>query len=791
LAFDFDHWSPFRALKQYTPIVLKLTFATSILIVALGLPAQAFQKSKPSSPVLDGASIYKSRCASCHGDKAQGGAGYQKPLVGVRSAAELASFIKQTMPPGPKRCPPAEAETVATFLYNNYYSLIAQEKNRPARVSIARLTVKQFRNAVADLVGVYHPVIPTDSQNGLRAEYYRSRFYNFKDKVLERVDPNVNFDFGSGAPTAGSYDPHFFSILWQGSIYAPDTGEYEFVVKSDHATRFFLNEDRLPLIDGLIKSGNQTEFRGSVFLLGGRSYPMRLDFVKANQGVDDTEKQKNKPAGPASVGLLWRRPKLALETIPQRFLYNKQSLRTFVAQTPFPPDDRSIGYERGNSVSKEWDDATTSAAFEAANFIASNLAYVTGIPDNDPMRSEKLVNYCRQFVERAFRSPLTSNVEQSYIKKQFDNASNLENAVKRVVVLTLKSPRFLYREIGTSKKDAYYVASQLSFSLWDSLPDPDLLKLAASGNLETKEQILAQAEKMANSPRAWTKLESFLMSWLKVDEVPDIVKGPKIAQDFDTNSATDLRTSFELFLENTAWSKESDFRDLMTSQKIYLNGRLAKLYGIPLPADAQFQSVALDSDKRSGILTQPYLLSKNSYLETSSPIHRGVIIVRSLLGRTLQPPPSAFAPTPPSLHPDWTTRERVSIQTKPDQCNTCHGIINPLGFTLEGFDAIGRWRTQENGKPIDTSGTYLSRSGKQARFANSLDLAQYIINSDEGQSAFTEKLFQHLVKQPVLAYGPRMLPELVQSFSENRYSIRRLMAKIAVSSAVGQPGATQ
>ena len=770
--------------------IWSLTGSSFAFTIALCLPASAQQK--PNRAVaIDGSTVFKQKCASCHGDKAQGGPGYQKPLVGTRTIAELSSFIKQSMPPGPKKCPPSEAEPVATFLYDTYYSAIAQEKNRPARVTLARLTVKQFRNAVADLIGGFHPIVPLDAKNGLRAEYYKSRGFNFKERVIERTDSSINFNFGSNGPTEGTYDPRFFSILWQGSVMAPDTGEYEFVVKSEHAIQFFFNGEAKPLIDGMTRSGNQTEYRSTIFLLGGRAYPIRLDFHKANQGVDDTEKQKAKPAGPASVALLWRRPKLAVEPIPNRFLFNRTIRPTYVCQTPFPPDDRSIGYERGSDVSKEWDEATTSAAIEAANFAASRLPTVAGVPDNDGQRADKLKAYCRQFVQRAFRCPIDSALERTFVAKQFENAHSLEGAVKRVILFTLKSPRFLYREIGTSKKDAFFAASQLSFSLWDSLPDPELMKAAESGALVTKEQITQQADRMIENPRSWSKLQSFLMAWMKVDEVPDIVKSSKTFPDFDTSTANDLRSSFEIFLESTAWSKSSDFKELMTSPTVYLNGRLAKLYGITLPIEAPFQSVPLDQDKRSGLITQPYILSKYAYLETSSPIHRGVIIVRSLLGRTLQPPPSAFAPTPPSLHPEWTTRERISNQTKPDACNSCHGMINPLGFTLEGFDAIGRWRKSESGKPIDTTGNYLARSGKLAKFANSAELARYIAESDEGQYAFVEKLFQHLVKQPVLAYGPRMLPNLAQSFADNRYSIRKLMAEIAVSSAISQQPANR
>ena len=116
------------------------------------------------------------------------------------------------------------------------------------------------------------------------------------------------------------------------------------------------------------------------------------------------------------------------------------------------------------------------------------------------------------------------------------------------------------------------------------------------------------------------------------------------------------------------------------------------------------------------MLTHPYLMATFAYTGTSSPIHRGVFLTRSVLGVTLRPPPEAFTPLRGDLHPKLTTRERVALQTKPASCQTCHGIINPLGFTLEHFDAVGRFRDKDNGKPIDATGTYQTRSGQTVKF---------------------------------------------------------------------------
>ena len=191
----------------------------------------------------------------------------------------------------------------------------------------------------------------------------------------------------------------------------------------------------------------------------------------------------------------------------------------------------------------------------------------------------------------------------------------------RVVLLVLKSPQFLYRELDGGS-DGYDVASRLSFGLWDSLPDAELLREAAAGRLATRERVTRQAERMLADPRAQAKVRDFLLLWLRVDQDRDLSKDPKQYPGFDTAAASDLRTSLELFLNQVVWSEKSDYRDLLLFDKVFLNGRLAKLYGVNLPPDAPFQPVALDSDRRAGVLTHPYLMASFAYMDSSSPIHR-------------------------------------------------------------------------------------------------------------------------------------------------------------------------
>ena len=289
---------------------------------------------------------------------------------------------------------------------------------------------------------------------------------------------------------------------------------------------------------------------------------------------------------------------------------------------------------------------------------------------------------------------------------------------------------------------------------------------------------------MLADAKAHTKLHEFLLQWLKLDQAPEIAKEAKRFPGFDAALVADLRTSLDLLLDDAVWNGDSDFRRLLLADDLYMNGRLAKFYGVDLPADAGFQKVKLNPEQRAGILTHPYLLSTFAYTSTSSPIHRGVFVARGILGVSLRPPPEAFTPLAESLHPNLTTRERVSLQTKPTSCQACHGILNPLGFTLEHFDAVGRYQDWDNGWPVDTVGSYQTRNGETVTLNGARDLAKFLADSEEVQTAFAEHLFQHLAKQPIAAYGPRQLTDLRKAFASQGCSIRKLLVEAVVLSAL-------
>jgi cytochrome c5 len=748
-------------------------------VLALALPTTA-----AAAGDRDGATIYKEKCASCHGPNGEGTPdGDPRPLAGDRSVKQLARLIARTMPEDDAgTCTGEDADRVAAFIYESFYSPTARERNRPARVELARLTVRQYRNAVADLVGSSRGPSSWGDERGLHAEYFKGRRYRGNERVIDRVDPELNFDFGEAGPEPEKFDPAQFSIRWEGSVLAQETGEHEFLLRTDQAARLWVNDLKRPLIDATVKSGNDTEYRGTLFLLAGRAYSVRLEFSKAKQGVDDSKKNKPKPVH-ASISLAWKPPGRAVEVIPGRQLSPSKNPEIFAPATAFPPDDRSVGYERGTAISKAWEAATTDGAVETADYVIDHLPELAGARPDDADRSSKLRDFARRFAERAFRRPLTAEEARVFVDRRFESADDPALALKKSLLLVLKSPRFLYRAdlVGKGPFDA---AARLSFALWDAPPDQALLDFAARGELSKPEQVRAQAERMLADPRARAKLRTFLHLWLRVDQVADLSKDRAKYPDFDDAAIADLRTSLDLFLDDVAWGWDPDFRRLLLAEEVYLNGRLAKLYGVDLPADAPFQRVRLEPGERAGVLTHPYILASFAYTASSSPIHRGVFLSRSVLGRVLRPPPEAVAPLAPDVHPSLTTRERVEVQTSPSACRTCHGMINPLGFALERFDAVGRLRAEERGKEVNATGGYQTRQGLQVTFEGARGLATFLAGSDETYDAFVEQLFHALVQQPAKAYGAETVPTLRKSFVAHGCDIRSLMVDIAATAAL-------
>jgi mono/diheme cytochrome c family protein len=764
---------------------------------------------------LAGAQIYQQQCASCHGSGGQGVAGkFEEPLYGSRSIESLQRLIERTMPEGePEACVGEDARQVAEYIYDEFYSPEARRRKglaRDARLALVRMTATQHRNAVADLLAHFTPapnVIPGNETSeatppgvlpGLRAEYFQSKGMNKADSLqIERVDRRIDFDFGEESPGEGITADQF-AIIWEGAVWPRATGHYEFRVRTENGARLYLNDDpaerirrlrddsaaagQVALIDDWVSSGERREKSARVFLLGGRPYPLRLEFFKYREAS-------------ALISLEWKPPNGAWSLLDHNHLTTAAVPRTFVLDTPFPADDRSRGYERGSSLSRAWQSATMNAAAATAAEVVHRLPLLAGFEGSDSGRDGILKDFVARFASVAFRRPLTGGEEQLFRETLFTAAANPEAAVRRAIMLVLMSPSFLYPDL-TPEDEApaqHTVASRLSFALWDSIPDKALLEAAGQGRLATMEQIESEARRMISDPRARAKMREFLRHWLELGE-HDLSKDSNLFPEFDEAVIADLRHSLELFVEQVIWSESSDYRQLLLADYLPLNDRLRRLYD-PAASESvesgssesssgsDFELVSLSSGKRAGVLTHPYLLSAFAYPNNTSPIHRGVFLTRNIMGRPLRPPPVAVAFKEEEFPPEITMREKITQLTSSTACMSCHSIINPLGFALENFDPLGRWRDTDNNLPVDTLGEFVTDEGDRVEIGSALDVARFAAEDEAARRAFVNRAFVYLVKQDSAAYGPETLDRLLEGFEQDNFNIRELLIRIAVLSA--------
>jgi Protein of unknown function (DUF1588)/Protein of unknown function (DUF1592)/Protein of unknown function (DUF1585) len=425
----------------------------------------------------------------------------------------------------------------------------------------------------------------------------------------------------------------------------------------------------------------------------------------------------------------------------------------------------------------------------------------------DENRSQ-LRSFLTKIIESAFRSPLDDELRKLYVDNHLAVTQDDAEAIKRVLLLALKSPRFLYPEASAPEKRSQQVANRLALILFDSLAtDRQLQEAIRDDRLASDEQVRAIARASVNDYRVRAKTREFLYEWLNLSQSADITKNADAYPGFDAALLADLKSSLDAFLDEVVWSESSDYRQFFLSDWAMSNQRIEEFYGPawkvpeepepeqpPAPEPAEkltmvatpilFKRTAGDPGNRFGLLTHPYLMSRLAYHDSTSPIHRGVFLIRFMLGRTLRPPAEAFSPLSPDLHPDLTTRERVHLQTSPESCQVCHSKINGLGFSLENLDAVGRYRKNEREKLIDASGQYSPRLGDVVKFSGPGDLANYLANSDDAQRAFVSRAFQHFVKQPAAAYGAATVDRLTEKFRASNFNVRELLVEIAVVGAL-------
>ena len=321
---------------------------------------------------------------------------------------------------------------------------------------------------------------------------------------------------------------------------------------------------------------------------------------------------------------------------------------------------------------------------------------------------------------RAYRRPVTA-ADTAPLLAAYEagrrEGGGFEDGVRWAVEALLVSPKFLFRveepPAGTAPGAPYRIrdldlASRLSFFLWSSIPDDELVDLAARGRLREPDVLRRQVRRMLDDPRASALVENFAGQWLYLRNLPSAAPDAGRFPEFDDNLRQALRRETELFVASQV-RDDRGVLDLLRADYTFVNERLARHYGIPDVYGGHFRRVSYRDDRRAGLLGHGSLLTVTSYPHRTSPVLRGKWLLENLLGAPPPPPPPDIPELdePGDRTAPATMRERMARHRASPACAACHDKIDPLGFALENFDAVGRWRAREDGAgtPIDASGT--------------------------------------------------------------------------------------
>jgi hypothetical protein len=313
---------------------------------------------------------------------------------------------------------------------------------------------------------------------------------------------------------------------------------------------------------------------------------------------------------------------------------------------------------------------------------------------------------------RAYRRPITDNELDGlvqFVKNSKEQGDSIDQGMQLALEAILVSPRFLFRiepssnTLASNTLDDFQFASRLSYFLWSSLPDDELFQLALQHRLRDPEVLHSQIRRMLLDPKSRSLVENFGGQWLQTRNLDSIQPDPEKFPQFDASLRHDIKRETELFFQSII-QEDRPIVDFLAANYTFLNDRLASFYGIPGVEGREFRRVELSPDShRGGILTQASVLTVSSYPARTSPVLRGKWILQNLLDSAPPPPPSNV----PNLDEKvigatMTMRQQLEQHRANPACSACHVRMDPLGFDLENYDAIGHWRTKDGSLPVDS-----------------------------------------------------------------------------------------
>lgn len=688
---------------------------TSWALLLSALAATALAATLPA-PVKAAVGRY---CLDCHdGDVTKGNLDLGKILSddlqthSVEWERVVRKLAARQMPPiGKDRPAEKEFEHLVATLGSSLDQLAAKKPNPGRTDSFHRLNRTEYRNAIRDLLDLEidaATLLPKDDAShgfdnltgGDLSPTLLNRYISAAEKIsrlavgspisrpngdtyrlkpdLTQEEPVANLPLGT---RGGTLIRHTF----------PRDGEYEIQIR--------LTRDRNEMVEGLHET-HELE----VLLDRDTAARFQVSPPKGNRDYETVDAHL-KARVPVKAGL---------HEVGVTFIKNSSSL----VETQRDPYQARYNMHRHPRLSPAIYQVSVTGPYasQEAGETASRRKLFVCYPKNPGEETACAERIVSAFVRRAYRRPVVAADWAKPLKfyHEAKEAGGFEAGIGSALSAVLVSPEFLFRierdPTDVAPATAYRIgdlelASRLSFFLWSSIPDEELLAIAQRGELHRPKVLESQVRRMLADSRSSSLVENFAAQWLHLRNLESFTPDLRLFPDFDDNLRDAFRRETELHFE-ALLREDRTVLDLIKTDHTFLNERLAKHYGIPNVYGSRFRRVALDSQsRRGGLLRQGSVLTVTSYATRTSPVIRGHWLLGNLLGTPPPPPPANI----PNLKENTVSetlpmRARLSAHRANAACASCHDLMDPVGFALENFDAIGRWRLTENGLPIDASG---------------------------------------------------------------------------------------
>jgi mono/diheme cytochrome c family protein len=754
-------------------------------------PACAADEDHPAHPAVR--HIVEQYCVDCHNPDDRKGA---LNLENVLEHDDLSADAKiweqvvrrlraRQMPPAKKERPDENGYRAILTELESSLERAAEEHPNPGRTdTFRRLNRSEYQNAIRDLLAVEIDatmLLPKDDAGhgfdnvtvGTLSPTLLDRYISAAQKISQlavgrtsaeggdtiRIRPDVTQEAHvEGLPLGtrgGALIPYTF----------PQEADYEFQVRLARDRNEEVEGLREPheveiLIDGqLVKS----------FVVEPRKNDKNYELIDQHLRV-----RVPVPAGPHQVGVTFvKKPTELLETRRQPYSSHFNMHR----HPRISPAVYQVSINGPYSAKGPGDTPSRRRIFIAQ---AVNR-------DDEEACARKILS---TLLQRAYRRPVTDEdlaKPLEFFRTARDEAgfdAGMEAALSAILV----SPHFLFRverdPPGIARGTAYQIsdlelASRLSFFLWSSIPDEELLATAMRGELHQNDVLEKQVQRMLADGRAQSLVDNFAGQWLHLRNLESFTPDLRLFPDFDDNLRTAFRKETEMLFAEILRNDRSVL-DLLKSDHTFLNERLARHYGVPHVIGSRFRKVAVDEEShRGGILRQGSVLAVTSYATRTSPVIRGNWILTNIIG-TPPPPP---LPNVPALKDNTVSgmlsvRERLAEHRANATCATCHNLMDPIGFALENFDAVGRWRNLEEGKPVEAGGGLPDGS----EFSGVAGLEEALLAHPEVfVGTLAEKLLTFALGRGVEHYDGPAIRKVVREARENDYRFSSVIAGLVRS----------